>query len=157
MNHIKTYKIFESSSSDMDEIREVFTDSDFEEKNIDVVYDIEQEGVQVSLNKNLTVFQNELSDETTNDLIKSNLERIMMRKKEYLDIHDLIMSKITYLHDVDIKCVNVIYCMMDNKYEKTYKSLTEYLSENENMSDFLNFLYSDDKQVVIIMLYFRFR
>jgi len=152
MKHVKTYKIFESSSSDMDEIKEVFTDSDFEEKNIDVVYDIEQEGVRVSLNKNF-----EFQEFTNSEGIKNNLERLLMTKEEYLKLHHLIMSKITYLDDVDIKCVNVIYCMMDKKYEQSYKSLTEYLSENENMSDFLDFLYSDDKQVVMIMLYFRFR
>jgi hypothetical protein len=160
MKRIKTYKIFESSSEDMDEIREVFTDSDFEEKNIDIVYNVEPDGVQVSLNKNYLI-----PDAARSSLsnLKSNLERLRMTKAEYLEIHDLIMSKVTYLHDVDIKCVNVVYCMMDDKYEKTYKSLTDYFSENVDMSEFLNFLYAPDKKnhepirIVMIMLYFRFR
>lgn len=146
MNRIKTYKIFESSSEDMDEIREVFTDSDLEEKNIDVVYVTEEEGVQVSLNK---------------DIGRVGLEgilSILMPKEEYVKLHNLIMSKITYLDDVGVECVNVIYCMMDEKYEKTYKSLTEYFGENVDMNGFLKFLYGDDgKQIAMIMLYFRFR
>lgn len=157
MNHIKSYKIFESSS-DMDEIREVFTDSDLEDNNIDVVYVTEKEGVQISLNKNFQINSNITPGRIPSARkIKNNLERILMTKEEYFELHDLIMSKITYLHDVDIECVNVIYCMMDDKFGKTYKSLTEYFDENKNMADFLNFLYSDDKKIAMIMLYFRFR
>lgn len=152
MKYLK--KIFESS--DMDEIKEVFTDIDFEEKGMEITYDVEPNGVQVSINKMVTINRDH---QITNDVVKSKIEQVLMSKEEYIEIHDLVMSKITYLDEVEIRCVNVIYAMMTTNelYETSYESLADYLSENESLADLLNFLYKDNKKICMIMLYFRFR
>lgn len=146
MKHLTTYKLFESTNmgTKSDTIKDVFADLEFEENGLE--WDLEKvsESWVVRISK---LHKYEHSQGV--DDFRQKLDTMLIDMKEYRKIHDLIMSKITYLSDIDIECVNVMYSIMDSKYKKSTKSLTEYFSKNKDMKGFLEYLFADDDMGIL--------
>lgn len=146
MKHLTTYKLFESTNmgTKSDTIKDVFTDLEFEENGLEWELEKISESWVVRITK---LGKYEHSQDV--DEFRKKLDSIFIDMKEYRKIHDLIMSKITYLSDIDIECINVMYSIMDSKYKQTTKSLSDYFSKNKDMRGFLEYLFVDEDMGIL--------